>query len=193
MQGKTGWWIAGACAVVILLSVGYGMGKRAGAHAAATSRTLEPAGAPLNSTIQIEPIQPQDELAAISTSQNNSSKKQQGATAAVPTTTTTAASQNEAPAAVASAPAAATAAATAATAESATENSARIRQVQQALKVAGFDPGPADGRMGARTRAAIRDFQLANGLEPDGKVGPRTWNKLETVAKNSASPSTSTQ
>ena len=181
-QGKTGWWIAGACAVVILLSVGYGMGRRAGAHAAATSRTLEPAGAPLNSAIQIEPIQPQDELAAISTSQNGSKGQKQGAAAAA-ANGAAAITQNELPAA-------ANAAATAATAENAADSVGRIRQVQQALKLAGFDPGPADGRMGGRTRAAIRDFQLANGLEPDGKVGSKTWNKLETVAKNSASGST---
>ena len=176
-QGKTGWWIAGACAVVILLSVGYGMGRRAGAHAAAASKTPEPAGAPLNSAIQIEPIQPQEELAAISTSQNGSKAQKQGATGAA--TTATAATQNEL-----------SAAGPTAAAENATETLGRIRQVQQALKVAGFDPGPADGRMGARTRAAIRDFQLANGLEPDGKVGSKTWNKLETVAKNNASGST---
>ncbi len=184
-QGKTGWWIAGACSVVILLSVGYGMGRRAGAHAAATSRTLEPAGAPLNSAIQIEPIQPQDELSAISTSQNGSTKgqKEKGATTAAAANGAATITQNELPAA-------ANAAATAAATENAADSVGRIRQVQQALKLAGFDPGPADGRMGGRTRAAIRDFQLANGLEPDGKVGSRTWNKLETVAKNSASGST---
>ena len=186
-QGKTGWWIAGACAVVILLSVGYGMGKRAGAHAAAASKTLEPAGAPLNSAIQIEPIQPQEELAAISTSQNGSKTQKQGATAAVAGASTT--TQNELPSGSPPAIAnpAAAAAAKAAMTENPTETVGRIRQVQQALKVAGFDPGPADGRMGTRTRAAIRDFQLANGLEPDGKVGSKTWNKLETVAKNSGS------
>ena len=177
-QGKTGLWIAGACAVVILLSVGYGMGQRAGSRAAAASRALEPAGAPLNSAIQIEPIQPQDELAAISTSQNGSKGKKQDAAAAATALPT--ATQKELSAA----------ALPAAASENAADNVGRIRQVQQALKLAGFDPGPADGRMGGRTRAAIRDFQLANGLEPDGKVGSKTWNKLETVAKNSASGST---
>ncbi len=71
-QGKAGWWIAGACAVVILVSIGYGMGRRSAASLPNSSRALEPAGAPLTSSIQIEPIQPQEELASISTGQTNS-------------------------------------------------------------------------------------------------------------------------
>ena len=53
-----------------------------------------------------------------------------------------------------------------------------IRQIQTALKNAGFDPGSIDGQMGAKTRKAIRDFQSANGLSADGKVGRRTWAVL---------------
>ena len=67
------------------------------------------------------------------------------------------------------------------------EDSGRVRQIQQALKGAGFDPGVADGRMGQRTKTAIRDFQVAHGLEPDGKVGPRTWSKLEPFLKQNSS------
>jgi len=46
--------------------------------------------------------------------------------------------------------------------------------VQQALKNAGFDPGPVDGNPGRKTFAAIRAFQKSKGLNPDGKVGFRT-------------------
>jgi peptidoglycan hydrolase-like protein with peptidoglycan-binding domain len=63
------------------------------------------------------------------------------------------------------------------------EESARVREIQRALVAAGFDPGPADGRLGPRTKVAIHDFQQANGLEPDGKVGPKTWSKLEPYLK----------
>lgn len=49
-----------------------------------------------------------------------------------------------------------------------------IRELQSALQAAGFDPGPIDGAMGPRTRAAIRAFQSANGLAADGVAGPRT-------------------
>lgn len=40
----------------------------------------------------------------------------------------------------------------------------------------------ADGNFGARTEAAVRDFQRDHGLVPDGIVGPRTWAALDTVA-----------
>ncbi len=50
-----------------------------------------------------------------------------------------------------------------------------------------MDRGPADGRLGIRTKTAVRDFQLANGLEADGKVGPKTWNKLESYLKQGTS------
>lgn len=51
-------------------------------------------------------------------------------------------------------------------------------QIQQALKAAGYDPGDIDGKLGSKTRKAVRAFQKANGLNPDGKVGPKTWNAL---------------
>ena len=44
----------------------------------------------------------------------------------------------------------------------------RIRAVQRALARLGHPPGPADGLMGPRTRAAIRAYQTAAGLTADG-------------------------
>ena len=41
-------------------------------------------------------------------------------------------------------------------------------QVQQGLAALGFDPGPADGMFGPRTRSAIREWQQAKGLETTG-------------------------
>ncbi|MDP3722912.1 MAG: peptidoglycan-binding domain-containing protein [Candidatus Omnitrophota bacterium] len=52
------------------------------------------------------------------------------------------------------------------------------RDIQGALKNAGFDPGPIDGKLGSRTRQAIREFQGVNGLQVDGVVGKGTWAKL---------------
>ena len=37
------------------------------------------------------------------------------------------------------------------------------RQIQQALRAAGFDPGAADGVFGLRTRGALRDWQSSRG------------------------------
>lgn len=50
--------------------------------------------------------------------------------------------------------------------------------IQMALRNAGYDPGPIDGKIGSKTKAAIIDFQKANNLTADGKVGPKTWAKL---------------
>ena len=49
-----------------------------------------------------------------------------------------------------------------------------VEALQRALERAGFSPGTPDGVFGARTEAAVRAFQRANGLQADGIVGPRT-------------------
>ena len=54
----------------------------------------------------------------------------------------------------------------------------KVRQVQVALKNAGFEPGVIDGQMGRQTREAIKAFQNANNLLADGKVGKKTWSLL---------------
>jgi peptidoglycan hydrolase-like protein with peptidoglycan-binding domain len=53
-----------------------------------------------------------------------------------------------------------------------------IKQIQTALKGAGFYKGLVDGKMGSQTRQAIREFQKANGLKADGIVGKRTAERL---------------
>jgi peptidoglycan hydrolase-like protein with peptidoglycan-binding domain len=54
----------------------------------------------------------------------------------------------------------------------------RVRRVQERLAAAGFDPGPADGVAGARTRAALRAFQEARGLGPTGEPDGPTLTEL---------------
>ncbi len=53
-------------------------------------------------------------------------------------------------------------------------NSGEVLDLQKALKEKGFDPQGADGQFGPGTRQALIAFQKANGLEPDGVVGPKT-------------------
>lgn len=52
------------------------------------------------------------------------------------------------------------------------------REIQTALKNAGYYIGEIDGKLGRMSRKAIEDFQEANGLTVDGKVGPKTWSAL---------------
>ena len=54
----------------------------------------------------------------------------------------------------------------------------RVRRMQERLEAAGFDPGPADGVMGGRTRAALRSFQEARGLDPNGEPNQATLTEL---------------
>ncbi len=61
------------------------------------------------------------------------------------------------------------------------------KDIQTALKNAGFDSGTPDGKLGKKTRQAIRDFQKANGLDADGKVGKKTWEVLSPYLARAAS------
>jgi len=56
--------------------------------------------------------------------------------------------------------------------------------VQRALTVLGYDPGPADGLYGARTRSAIQSFQRGVGIAADGQV---TRALLERLRQEAAS------
>lgn len=53
------------------------------------------------------------------------------------------------------------------------------KDIQKALKSAGFYTGAIDGKIGPKTKKAIEEFQRAKGLKADGKVGPKTWAELE--------------
>ena len=55
----------------------------------------------------------------------------------------------------------------------------RNKDIQKALKNAGFYRGSIDGKIGPMTKAAIREFQKAKGLKADGAVGPKTWSEME--------------
>lgn len=45
-----------------------------------------------------------------------------------------------------------------------------VRQVQEQLNGLGYPAGPVDGRMGSRTRAALRAFQRDSGLAASGEI-----------------------
>jgi hypothetical protein len=52
------------------------------------------------------------------------------------------------------------------------------RSVQTALRRAGYEPGPVDGKAGAMTRRAIREFQKDSNLPETGVADPATWELL---------------
>lgn len=60
----------------------------------------------------------------------------------------------------------------------------RTKQIQTALKKAGFYKGDIDGKLGPQTKKAIKAFQKSKGLYPDGVVGVRTWEELGRISKN---------
>ena len=64
-----------------------------------------------------------------------------------------------------------------------------VRQLQELLRRAGHDPGPGDGRFGTTTHTAVVAFQRAQGLEPDGAVGPMTRAALARAATAVSAPS----
>lgn len=60
-----------------------------------------------------------------------------------------------------------------------TNSTARLAQrVQVALKRQGYDPGPIDGRIGARTIAAMNRFQRARSLRQDNQINYETVQAL---------------
>lgn len=57
-----------------------------------------------------------------------------------------------------------------------------VKEIQRALAAAGYEPGPIDGKLGRKTKDAIRRFQQDSGLKADGIVGSETWGKLGQFA-----------
>ena len=59
-----------------------------------------------------------------------------------------------------------------------------VRTLQSALKKAGFYAGSVDGTYGVGTVSAVIAFQMASGLEADGKAGPATQRALYTTGSS---------
>lgn len=57
-----------------------------------------------------------------------------------------------------------------------------VATTQQQLAALGYDPGPVDGKLGDRAKAAVQAFQTDAGLTPDGIPGPATRKAIDTMA-----------
>jgi peptidoglycan hydrolase-like protein with peptidoglycan-binding domain len=58
-----------------------------------------------------------------------------------------------------------------------------VTMVQSRLKMLGYYAGNVDGIFGGQTEAAVKAFQSASGLTPDGIVGPQTMRALHTASR----------
>lgn len=65
-----------------------------------------------------------------------------------------------------------------------------IREAQERLRGLGYDVGPADGRLGPRTRAAIISFQEDHNLSATGEIDQKTATAIlrESQRRKSAKP-----
>jgi localization factor PodJL len=59
-----------------------------------------------------------------------------------------------------------------------THTRAQVSQAQTELKAAGVDPGPVDGRLGPKTREALRAYQQAHNLPQTGTLDRATRQSL---------------
>ncbi len=58
-----------------------------------------------------------------------------------------------------------------------------VREVQQTLRDKGYYPGPIDGILGSRTRAAIRQYQKDENLPVTGQLDADTARKVEEARR----------
>lgn len=61
------------------------------------------------------------------------------------------------------------------------DKGSEVDELQKLLTAKGYPCGNIDGDLGAKTEAAVEQFQAAMGLEVDGITGPLTWAKLEVA------------
>src|SRR5438552_12617984 len=63
-----------------------------------------------------------------------------------------------------------------------------IQSVQETLKDQGFYYGNVTGDKSAETTAAIRRYQIRNGLKVTGEINPETLRSLNVNSNQAASP-----
>jgi hypothetical protein len=64
------------------------------------------------------------------------------------------------------------------------EDRLKIAETQAALLQLGYKVGKVDGKLGSKTRAAIKAFQKEQHLSVNGKISPKLLEQLKTAVKN---------
>jgi peptidoglycan hydrolase-like protein with peptidoglycan-binding domain len=68
-----------------------------------------------------------------------------------------------------------------------------ISRVQEKLRVLGFDAGPANGDFGAKTQAALAQFQLSRTIPASGQLDDQTLAELGVARDAQASAGASAE
>ena len=58
-----------------------------------------------------------------------------------------------------------------------------VEEIQVVLDKFGYDTGTKDGRMGQKTREAIKEFQESIGIKDTGYIDQRTWRQIEDIRR----------
>ena len=66
---------------------------------------------------------------------------------------------------------------------SASEADPKVFEAQELLARLGYNPGPADGVTGERTRVAVRAFQREVGMEPNGVINENVVARMRVAAR----------
>ncbi len=65
-----------------------------------------------------------------------------------------------------------------------------IRDAQEKLAAQGYDPGPADGKLGPKTQQQIMKFQQDHQLQASGQLDDQTLAALNSPGSSTGSSST---
>ncbi|MBD0336066.1 MAG: peptidoglycan-binding protein [Cyanobacteria bacterium Co-bin13] len=65
-----------------------------------------------------------------------------------------------------------------------------VHELQAMLRLLGFYPDTVTGQFQESTQEAVKQFQSATGLAPDGVVGSATWSQLFPTPPGEANPPT---
>jgi peptidoglycan hydrolase-like protein with peptidoglycan-binding domain len=73
------------------------------------------------------------------------------------------------------------------TSQASSQGDSQVSQIQQALNDAGLNAGPVDGKMGPKTKSALKQFQQQKGLQASGSLDQQTLAALNTGSSGSSS------